>query len=340
MNLENTFARLMRNTGPARVLVPIGLILVIFGCILLGFKSDNYKQTTGTITSVTENPDAENKKEFDVSFTYTAEGKEYEGTFANLSGSFKEGGEIEVYYDPDNPQKTTNSKMGGFVPPLMIAAGVAAMAFGIFQTVKAFKKSKELDKAVPGKGVPAVDFEGFKTRADVTEYYFRFDGNSLKPGYLIEDADRNVLFEGKMLKNALVGARTFQFKNNFNGSEQEHEVGHTGTTTYNNEFFSAKSSFKFDGENIWDLLHGRGIRLVTDMHSSFPSLIYNASKDGAAFARIEATGIYVHEDDEAKHKLVVPAGRMYYRFWTDSKDFELLFLTIFAISETEQAVVE
>ena len=36
----------------------------------------------------------------------------------------------------------------------------------------------------------------------------------------------------------------------------------------------------------------------------------------------------------------IPVGRYYYRVWTNSNDFETLFLTIFAISETEQAVVE
>jgi hypothetical protein len=33
-------------------------------------------------------------------------------------------------------------------------------------------------------------------------------------------------------------------------------------------------------------------------------------------------------------------GRYYYRIWTDTDDLETLFLTVFAISETEQAVVE
>ena len=108
----------------------------------------------------------------------------------------------------------------------------------------------------------------------------------------------------------------------------------------NDEFFSAKSSFRFDGQNIWDLLHERGLRLVTDLHSIFPNLIYSVTKDGEKYALIESTGIYVHEEDEEKHKFVIPPGKMYYRCWTESDDLETLFLVMFAISETEQAVVE
>ena len=143
-----------------------------------------------------------------------------------------------------------------------------------------------------------------------------------------------------MTKQALVGARTFEFNDHTTGKVTEHEVGHTTTQTYNNEFFSVKSSFKFDGENVWDTLHGRGFRMRTNMHSKFPYLIYEIAKNGAPFARVETSSIYVHEDEEAEHKIKVPAGNMYYRFWTASRDFESLFLNIFAISETEQTIVE
>ena len=95
-----------------------------------------------------------------------------------------------------------------------------------------------------------------------------------------------------------------------------------------------------DGKNIWDVLHERGLRLSTDLRSRFPNISYDVSRNGRPFARIEACSKYVHEDEEAQHKLVLPIGRYYYRFWTDSSDFETLFLTIFAVSESEQTMVE
>ena len=337
--MENKLARFMRNTGPARFFIPVGLILIVFGVILMGFKTDNYAQTTGKIVSVTEGTfdNEQNEQLYDVKITFTADGKEYDATYSDMNGKYKEGDDITIYYDPANPSKTSISKMSAFIPPVVIGVGALALIFGVYKTVKAFKKSRELDEIAP---FPAEGFENIKDAAGVTEYYFRFDGNHLKPGYVIEDAERKILFEGKMTKQALVGARTFEFNDHTTGKVTEHEVGHTTTQTYNDEFFSVKSSFKFDGENVWDTLHGRGFRIRTNMHSKFPYLIYEIAKNGAPFARVETSSIYVHEDEEAEHKIKVPAGNMYYRFWTSSADFESLFLNIFAISETEQTIVE
>ncbi|MBO4411190.1 MAG: DUF3592 domain-containing protein [Lachnospiraceae bacterium] len=341
MSIENKVARFSKNTGPARLLVPIGLILIAAGILLMVFKNDTFVETTGKITAVEAGMlDDSQNQQYDVSVSYTAEGREYTTTFSGLSGSFTKGADFKVYYDPEDPAKATNSKTPAFLGPVLICAGAAALIFGIFKTVQAFRKSKKLDEEVRGGGFAEIDFEAFKKAEGVSEYYFRFDGNSLKPGYLIEDADRKVLFEGKMLKNALVGARTFEFHNHVTGGVQEHQVGHTMTNTMNDEFFSVNSWFKFDGENIWELLHSRGLRMETDLHSKFPYVFYNVTRNGAAFARIENSSLYVHEEDEAQHKLVIPTGRMYYRFWTNSNDFESLFMTMFGITESEQGVVE
>lgn len=48
---------------------------------------------------------------------------------------------------------------------------------------------------------------------------------------------------------------------------------------------------------------------------------------------------YIIEDEEAQHKVKMPSGRMYYHFWTASNDMELLFLTIFAISFSNNPMV-
>ena len=341
MKVENKLARFMRNTGPARFFIPVGVILIIFGVLLSGFNAGNMIGTTGTVTAVEEVTNDDNETEYDVSFTFVADGKEYSNTFYGLLKSSEVGDEISVYYDADDPNVVSNAKLNGIEAPLLIGVGAVAILAGIFMSVRAFKKSKDLDELRPADDTAVKEaFANFKDLPGVTEYYFLYDGNTFKPGYLIEDANRNVLFEGKNLKNSLVGARIFEFNDHTSGSVKEHEVGHTTTTSYNNEFFSESSWFKFDGENIWDVLHNRDIRLSTDLHSKFPSMIYEATKNGEPFARIETSSIYVHEDEEAEHKLVIPYGKMYYRVWTVSKDFELLFLTIFAITETEQTVVE
>ncbi len=338
--MGNRFAKLMRNTGPARFFVPVGIILIVFGIILMLFNSNDYLETTGTVTAVAEETNTENQTVYDVGFTYRVDGKDYSGTFEDLPKPYENGSEIKVFYNPENPGQYTNSKTPGFLPPVIILAGALAAVFGVYKTAKAFKQSRELEETAPGRGAPAVDFDGFKNAAGVTEYYCRHDGKALKPGYILERDDRTVLFEGRMAKQALVGARTFEFIDHLTGRTETHEVGHTMTQTYNDEFFSARSWFKFDGENIWDVLHNRGLRLSTNALSKFPNVIYEVSRNGKAFARIETSGQYVHEDDAAEHALNIPVGRYYYRVWTDSEDFETLFLTIFAVSETEQVFAE
>ena len=336
--MENKFARFLRNTGPARFFVPLGVILIIFGILMTVFKTDNYLETVGTVTEVVETLNAENNKVYDVSVSFTVDGKKYDCTFTEQTKEYKKDDEIKVFYDPEDPaQKNAPSRMPGFVGPVVIGVGVLAMVFGIFKTAQAYKKSKELDQTP--KADP-VAFAGFKQTPGVTEYYCRHDGVMLKPGYILEDAARKVLFEGKMTKQALVGARIFEFSDHVSGGVAEHEVGHTVTQSYDNNGWTAKSWFKFDGKNVWDVLHDRGIRLQTNMRSKFPNFTYEVSKDGQAFAILETSGKYVHEDEAAEHKLNVPVGRYYYRVWTNTRDFETLFLTIFAISETEQAVVE
>ena len=335
--MENKFARFLRNTGPARFFVPFGLALIVFGIIMMSFKTDTYLETVGTVTEVYEHRNQENSTVYDITFTYTAEGREYTGSFNEMTEEYKTGERIKVFYNPEDPSQITNSKLGGIVAPVMIGLGVLALSFGVFKTVKAFQKSKALDQVAKA---PAVVFEGFKQAAGVTEYYCRHDGETLKPGYILEDAARSVLIEGKMTRQALVGARVFEFRNRTNGAVTEHEVGHTMTSTYNDNGWSASSSFKFDGKNVWDVLHEKGIRLQTNVRSKFPNFTYEVSKNGQTFAVLETCGKYVHEDEAAQHKLNVPVGRYYYRVWTNSRDFETLFLTIFAISETEQAIVE
>lgn len=329
----------MRNTGPARVLVPAGVLLVIFGILMTTFFSGEAYEAVGKVTAVEESVNADKQTEYDVSFDYVVDGKTYSNTFNGLLKSYDVGDEIKVFYDPEDPNRVSNSGNNTIFGFGMIAAGLAALLGGVMLTVKAVKKSKELDQTA-GKAAPSVDFSNYKEKEGVREIYCRHDGNTLKPGYILEDADRNILFEGKMTKQALIGARTFEFTDHTTGKVTQHEVGHTTSQTFNNEFFSMSSWFKFDGKNVWDLLHESGLRMVTNIASKFPNLIYEVSKNSEPYALIETSGRYVHEDEAAEHAVNIPVGMYYYRIWTETEDIETVFLTVFAISETEQVIVE
>ena len=83
MGFENKFARFMRNTGPARFFIPAGLILIVFGILLLVMNSGNFVQTTAKVTAVTEvvRIDTEDQQEYKIEFQYDVDGKTYDGSF-------------------------------------------------------------------------------------------------------------------------------------------------------------------------------------------------------------------------------------------------------------------
>ena len=143
MSTETRFARIMRTAGPARFLILIGVVLIVVGIIIMGVKTDNFVETTGRITCVTEGIYEEDRAQtYDVTFTYTVDGREYEATYGDLTGDFAVGDSIKLFYNPENPNQTSNSKMSTAVPPIMIGVGALALIYGVFKTVIAFKKSK------------------------------------------------------------------------------------------------------------------------------------------------------------------------------------------------------
>ncbi len=338
----NKFARIMRDSAVLRMLLPIGLILVVVGCILTFSGSKNLIETKATVTEVEDaGRDTENNRLYNVYFEYVVEGKTYQSFFDHMSGEEKKGTVLTIYYDPDNPGEVSNVKNSALIGLIPLIAGIAALSYGIFSAVKNFKKSAGLDQDIREKGgfteIPKVDVPALEA---MTEYYVLFDGKHLTPGYIVEDRQRQPVYEMTMTKNSLTSARTFTFTNHVTGEVREHAVGHTTTVHYNEEFFSARSWFRFDGKNVWEVLHEAGIRIETDLISIVPRVRYTVSLNGVFFGLLETTSVNVHEEDEAQHKLNVPVGQYYYRCWTNRDDLDLLFLTVFAISETEQAVVE
>lgn len=342
--MENKLARFFRSTGALRFLLPIGIILIVMGVIMTSFSGVK-GETDGTVTKVNEytETDSDNIEEtrYDVEFTYTVGGKDYSGVFSGYADPMNLGDKVKVYYDPADPEKISNVKNPMVLALVMIGVGAAAIIGGILLTIRAVKKNRKLDKQIE-EASGGTDIRNVVPipKEQLTEYYVSFDGKTLRPGYIVEDRDRNVVFAAPMTKNSLVGNRVFTFEDKRLGTSTEHQVGHVTTQSYNDEMFSASSYFKFDGKNIWDLLHDRGIRIKTEILSQFPKTAYTVAKYGKFFATIETAGKYVHEEDAAEHKINIPYGSYYYRVWTNDQDMELLFLTVFAISETEQLVVE
>ena len=143
MEFLNRVSEVLRRSGPARFFLPLGLVLIISGVIFMGVKTDNYLETTGTVTSVTDLPydpsDKDANQEYDVAIRYIVDGKEYEGVFNNLTGNYTVGQEMKVLYDPSDPGRIANGSMPGFVAPVLIGLGVLVLLYGGYKLIRVFR---------------------------------------------------------------------------------------------------------------------------------------------------------------------------------------------------------
>ena len=149
MNKLFTF---FRESQVARFLIPLGLILTIFGIVVfsINMKNQNYVKTESTISKVElveeEHIDANGdtvQATYKVSVKYSVDGKDYEEELGELSGKYKEGEKMTIYYDPKNPSEITQTT-SLVLPIVMIVGGIAAFASGIVSGANAIKRHKKM----------------------------------------------------------------------------------------------------------------------------------------------------------------------------------------------------
>ena len=111
----NKMAAFMRESSVARILIPMGIILIIFGICMFFINNSNkdYVKTVATVSKVElaqeayTDPDG---NEVDATYTvrvkYTVNNKEYTGVFGELP-EYKVGDKLTIYYDPNDPNMIT-----------------------------------------------------------------------------------------------------------------------------------------------------------------------------------------------------------------------------------------
>ena len=147
----NKIASFMRESSTARFLLPVGIILIIFGVVMLiiNTKNQNYIKIEATVTDVREeqetNTDADGTTTttiYNVTVNYTVDGKEYTGDLDNVSKQ-KVGDKIDIYYNPKDPNQITQTK-SLILPIAIIVAGIASLTGGIISAVNAVKRHKKM----------------------------------------------------------------------------------------------------------------------------------------------------------------------------------------------------
>ena len=148
----NKLFSFMRESSVARFLLPLGLILIIFGGIMfvINSKNQDYIKIEATVIDVKEeqetttDEDGENTTNtiYNVTVNYTVDGQEYTQTLDNVS-KHKVGDKMDIYYNPKDPNQITQTK-SLILPIALIVAGFAALIGGIVSLVNAVKRHKKM----------------------------------------------------------------------------------------------------------------------------------------------------------------------------------------------------
>ena len=166
----------------------------------------------------------------------------------------------------------------------------------------------------------------------MAEYVFKPVLKTVKQSFYMEDKDGKVVYEGNMLKFSLFGAAPHAFINHITNKTEEHKIGKTITSESGSggmvTALSRSSSFKYDGQKIWDYLHDQGIRIDSTLSSGKLGMTYDVTFKGQPLAKIASTS--------PKGKSIITNG-FYYDVTCEEKDLDLVFLVAFAIAKTDQA---
>ena len=138
----NKIVTFFREYSLAKFLIPAGLMLIIFGSIMLiiNTKNSNYIETESTITKVILEQEAYTDTDgnfveatYNVNLKYTVNGKEYHAQLGGVS-NYKVGEKMTIYYNPDNPNQITQTK-SLLLPIIIIIAGIISF-ISVFITKK------------------------------------------------------------------------------------------------------------------------------------------------------------------------------------------------------------
>ena len=155
--------------------------------------------------------------------------------------------------------------------------------------------------------------------------------NTVKQAFYLEDENGETVYEGKMTKFSLLGASPFEFVNHITNKTEEHSVGKTVTSEVGGggllTLMSKRSSFKFDGEKIWDYLHEQGIRIDSNISGSKLGMSYDVTLRGEPLATVA--------NSSPKGKSILTTD-LYYDVICEEKDLDMAFLVAFSIAKTEQ----
>ena len=339
MKEQSFFKRWWQGSKIGRWFVVIGILLLAVGVVLLftSPSSDKFVETTAEIVQIIEERSFDDEVTYYTFVEYRVDGVLYRQQLDTYDGTFYEGKQITVYFNPENPSEVHGSTTS-FTLYAFIAGGVCLL-IGIAGMVIVFTQAQKADasQSIAGSSAPQYSISPDRTLSDTeTTYYYQYNRKPVMQGYFLEDKNRKKLIEAEMVKNSLLGQYEYKFKNYQNATERTHFVGHTTESSLGAADFEAtlSSTFTFDGVDVWKYLQTLGVT-VSLSGLSVGGVTHTVYYNGKEIASIKQTSVYVHEEDEEKHAVAkhVPAHG-FYRITTRETDLSVLFLVTFALTRT------
>ena len=145
----NKLAEFARESAAARILIPSGIILIVFGIFMTFFATYTryYIEADAVVTRAELYEEADPKDNQEATYTvyvkYTVDGKEYEEEYGIFPG-YKEGDTVRICYNPENAAEIAQPGNNKLMGSAIIAAGLIALILGIRSIVNAVKRQKAL----------------------------------------------------------------------------------------------------------------------------------------------------------------------------------------------------
>lgn len=137
--MSNTIKRLI-----ATVLFVVGgAVFIVFGCVSLK-EIRNFTPIPAVVSHVTRewtpNGDGTDTEDISIFVTYTVDGQEYTEELQNTKTSYKQGDEITVLCNPEDPTQVSGATKG--LAAIQIGAGALFALGGILAFVKGIIKGR------------------------------------------------------------------------------------------------------------------------------------------------------------------------------------------------------
>ena len=229
--------------------------------------------------------------------------------------------------------------LGYDVPDIPKISRPSSKDFGIImvKSTDIKTKSKDLDQfnRVDIDSISNEMIESVKNSNEETqEYYFHFCGK-MNQSYVLETPERETIINMECLKFNPFKPYQFKFTNKLNLTVNNYTVSHTVTYSMGSSgwSFPVKSTFKLNGENVFDVIAKNGYSINAKVEGL--RLNFDIFKYGVKVASLNMGGANIAKANKSYGKMGnIPTNGVYSVSARES-DLDMVALIAFSVSRVE-----